>query len=83
MHPRPPPKGTPWKLQPKYATRMDATELVHEQYSDDSNDDVDEMFDELENEQTATIEDATKKGQPLPSFPRYGSSVAGGEPAMC
>ena len=62
LHPRPPPKGTPWKLQPKYATRMDATELVHEQYSDDSNDDVDEMFDELENEQTAAIEDATKKG---------------------
>ncbi|CAK0877761.1 unnamed protein product, partial [Prorocentrum cordatum] len=58
-------KGTPWKLQPKFMTNLLATERIHSEDSDDSEDVVDAAFDELCDEQEAQLEEATRGAKSL------------------
>ena len=52
-------------MQPIRSTQVDSAEVVHQQHSDESEDEVEEMFDELEHNRMSAIEEPTKKSSTL------------------
>ena len=56
----PPAKGTPWKLQAEYASKLEAREILQEADSDDSSDNVEEAFDALQERQEEVLEESMK-----------------------
>ena len=72
----PPKKGTPWKLQPKFAFQLDNTERVHDQNSSDSEDECGAMFEEMAQDHTEQLADVTKKAS---TFEEMLAAVAAAE----
>eukprot|EP00959_Pyramimonas_sp_CCMP1952_P153609 3214107-Pyramimonas_sp.AAC.1 len=56
----PPKKGTPWKLQTEISNLHRSKELIHEQSSGESDNEVDDMLEEVQEAGMAGIEDACK-----------------------
>ena len=61
----PAPKGTPWKLQQKYAAQLNHQEFLHAQNSDDSEDECLDKFEDMAKECEEQVAQVTSKASTL------------------